>query len=113
MLKIWPPKTLRKYGLAVPVTVAAQMALPSHAYAQGQGGGGAFGPLEAAVQMIVDFVTGPFGRSLAIIAVISLGFMAFAGRLSWFTAGAVVIGIGLVFGAPAMVDALIGTVGGN
>lgn len=114
MLKIWPPKTLRKYGLAVPVTVVAQMALPSHAYAQGQGGsGGAFGPLEAAVQMIVDFVTGPFGRSLAIIAVISLGFMAFAGRLSWFTAGAVVIGIGLVFGAPAMVDALIGTVGGN
>ncbi|KFC70193.1 type IV secretion system pilin subunit VirB2 [Devosia sp. LC5] len=113
MLKIWPPKTLRKYGLAVPLTVAAQMALPSQAYAQGQGGGGAFGPLEAAVQMIVDFVTGPFGRSLAIIAVISLGFMAFAGRLSWFTAGGVVIGIGLVFGAPAMVDALIGTVGGN
>lgn len=112
MLKFWQPKTLHKYGVAISVTVAAQMALPSHAYAQGQGGG-AFGPLEAAVQMIVDFVTGPFGRSLAIIAVISLGFMAFAGRLSWFTAGAVVIGIGLVFGAPAMVDALIGTVGGN
>ena len=113
MLKTWSPKTLRKYGLAVPLTVAAQIALPSYAYAQGQGAGGAFGPLEAAVQMIVDFVTGPFGRSLAIIAVISLGFMAFAGRLSWFTAGGVVIGIGLVFGAPAMVDALIGTVGGN
>lgn len=114
MHKIWTPKTLRKYGLAIPAAVAVQMAVPSHAYAQSGGAaGGAFGPLEAAVQMIVDFVTGPFGRSLAIIAVISLGFMAFAGRLSWFTAGGVVIGIGLVFGAPAMVDALIGTVGGS
>ncbi|RWE03099.1 MAG: VIRB2 type IV secretion [Mesorhizobium sp.] len=76
-----------------------------------QGSGGAFAPLETAVQMIVDFITGPFGRLLAIIAVISLGFLAFAGRLSWFTAGAVVLGIGLVFGAPAIVDQMISAVG--
>jgi type IV secretion system protein VirB2 len=72
---------------------------------------GAFAPLETAVQMIVDFITGPFGRLLAIIAVIGLGFLAFAGRLSWFTAGAVVLGIGLVFGAPAIVDQMIAAVG--
>jgi|SRR5438445_7377040 len=72
---------------------------------------GAFAPLQTAVQMIVDFITGPFGRLLAIIAVIGLGFLAFAGRLSWFTAGAVVIGIGLVFGAPAIVDQMISAVG--
>ena len=72
---------------------------------------GAFAPLETAVQMIVDFITGPFGRLLAIIAVIGLGFLAFAGRLSWFTAGAVVIGIGLVFGAPAIVDQMLSAVG--
>ena len=72
---------------------------------------GAFAPLETAVQMIVDFITGPFGRLLAIIAVIALGFLAFAGRLSWFTAGAVVLGIGLVFGAPAIVDEMIAAVG--
>ena len=72
---------------------------------------GAFAPLETAVQMIVDFITGPFGRLLAIIAVIGRGFLAFAGRLSWFTAGAVVIGIGLVFGAPAIVDQMISAVG--
>ncbi|MER8873189.1 TrbC/VirB2 family protein [Mesorhizobium sp. M0814] len=77
----------------------------------GGGGGGAFGPLQTAVQMIVDFITGPFGRLLAIIAVIGLGFLAFAGRLSWFTAGAVVIGIGLVFGAPNIVDEMISAVG--
>lgn len=112
MLKIWSRESLLKYGVVIPAVVGLQVIVPSSAYAQSTGGsGGAFGPLEAAVQMIVDFVTGPFGRSLAIIAVISLGFMAFAGRLSWLTAFAVVIGIGLVFGAPAMVDALIGTVG--
>jgi type IV secretion system protein VirB2 len=72
---------------------------------------GPFAPLETAVQMIVDFITGPFGRLLAIIAVIGLGFLAFAGRLSWFTAGAVVLGIGLVFGAPAIVDQMISAVG--
>ena len=72
---------------------------------------GAFAPLETAVQMIVDFITGPFGRLLAIIAVIALGFLAFAGRLSWFTAGAVVLGIGLDFGAPAIVDEMIAAVG--
>lgn len=89
-------------GVAVAVTVAGP------AFAQTSG---AFAPLETAVQMIVDFITGPFGRLIAIIAVIGLGFLAFAGRLSWFTAGAVVIGIGLVFGAPAIVDQMISAVG--
>lgn len=86
----------------------ACLVLAEPAFAQS---GGAFAPLETAVQMIVDFITGPFGRLLAIIAVIALGFLAFAGRLSWFTAGAVVLGIGLVFGAPAIVDQMIAAVG--
>jgi len=73
----------------------------------------AFAPLQTVVQAVVDFITGPFGRLVAIIAVIGLGFLAFAGRLSWFTAGAVVLGIGLVFGAPAIVDQLMSTVGSN
>ncbi|NTF10663.1 TrbC/VirB2 family protein [Agrobacterium rubi] len=71
----------------------------------------AFAPLQTVVQALVDFITGPFGRLVAIIAVIGLGFLAFVGRLSWFTAGAVVLGIGLVFGAPAIVDELMSTVG--
>jgi type IV secretion system protein VirB2 len=84
------------------------LVLTEPAFAQASG---PFAPLETAVQMIVDFITGPFGRLLAIIAVIALGFLAFAGRLSWFTAGAVVLGIGLVFGAPAIVDQMIAAVG--
>lgn len=93
------------------VAVAASMALLVTEPAFAQGSSGPFAPLETAVQMIVDFITGPFGRLLAIIAVIGLGFLAFAGRLSWFTAGAVVLGIGLVFGAPAIVDQMIAAVG--
>ena len=88
--------------------LAACLVFAEPAFAQSSG---AFAPLETAVQMIVDFITGPFGRLLAIIAVIALGFLAFAGRLSWFTAGAVVLGIGLVFGAPAIVDEMIAAVG--
>lgn len=102
-------KTLAIIGLIT----ALHLASADQALAQVGGGTGAFGPLQTAVQMIVDFITGPFGRLMAIIAVIGLGFLAFAGRLSWFTAGAVVIGIGLVFGAPAIVDQMISSVGGN
>jgi type IV secretion system protein VirB2 len=91
--------------------VVAALAITAASPALAQQTSGAFAPLETAVQMIVDFITGPFGRLLAIIAVIGLGFLAFAGRLSWFTAGAVVIGIGLVFGAPAIVDQMISAVG--
>ncbi len=107
-LQSWNRRSVR-YGLAASVLIAVHAAGVDLALAQD--GGGAFAPLQTAVQMIVDFITGPFGRLLAIIAVIGLGFLAFAGRLSWFTAGAVVIGMGLVFGAPAIVDELISAVG--
>ncbi|MGK9338480.1 TrbC/VirB2 family protein [Sinorhizobium meliloti] len=97
--------------LAATLGIVAAFQVAGADVALAQSAGGAFGPLQTAVQMIVDFITGPFGRLLAIIAVIGLGFLAFAGRLSWFTAGAVVMGIGLVFGAPAIVDEMISAVG--
>jgi type IV secretion system protein VirB2 len=90
--------------------LAVSQLLASHV-AMAQATNQAFAPLQTVVQAVVDFITGPFGRLVAIIAVIGLGFLAFAGRLSWFTAGAVVLGIGLVFGAPAIVDQLMSTVG--
>lgn len=93
------------------IAIVAMMQFASTEMALAQSASGAFAPLQTAVQLIVNFITGPFGRLLAIIAVIALGFLAFAGRLSWFTAGAVVLGIGLVFGAPTIVDELISAVG--
>jgi type IV secretion system protein VirB2 len=102
--------TTKRLVLIAALCVAFHLLGADLALAQSSGSG-PFAPLETAVQMIVDFITGPFGRLLAIIAVIGLGFLAFAGRLSWFTAGAVVLGIGLVFGAPAIVDQMISAVG--
>lgn len=102
------PERSTSQALVFATLLSAGVMLSEPALAQSSG---AFAPLETAVQMIVDFITGPFGRLLAIIAVIALGFLAFAGRLSWFTAGAVVLGIGLVFGAPAIVDEMIAAVG--
>jgi type IV secretion system protein VirB2 len=100
----------RARGAAILVALALmQFAAADLAVAQATNQ--AFAPLQTVVQAVVVFITGPFGRLVAIIAVIGLGFLAFAGRLSWFTAGAVVLGIGLVFGAPAIVDQLISTVG--
>nr|WP_250811974.1 TrbC/VirB2 family protein [Neorhizobium tomejilense] len=97
--------------LAAAISVLALAQLVAADIALAQATNQAFAPLQTVVQAVVDFITGPFGRLVAIIAVIGLGFLAFAGRLSWFTAGAVVLGIGLVFGAPAIVDQLISTVG--
>jgi type IV secretion system protein VirB2 len=102
-------KTTLQAALALSAIAVTQMVTADVAIAQATNQ--AFAPLQTVVQAVVDFITGPFGRLIAIIAVIGLGFLAFAGRLSWFTAGAVVLGIGLVFGAPAIVDQLISTVG--
>ncbi|HWT62827.1 MAG TPA: TrbC/VirB2 family protein [Ochrobactrum sp.] len=72
----------------------------------------AFAPVKNVLEAIVNFINGDFGRLLAVLAVTGLGFLAFAGRLSWFFAGSVILGIGLMFGAKTMVDALKTTVGG-
>lgn len=90
---------------------AAQIAGADLAMAQSGGVSEAFGPVQKVFQAIVDFIDGPFGRLFATIAVMGLGFLAFAGRLSWFLAGGVILGIGLVFGAPSIVEELISTVG--
>jgi type IV secretion system protein VirB2 len=102
-------KTVVKTAAIMSALAASQLVTADVAIAQATNQ--AFAPLQTVVQAVVDFITGPFGRLVAIIAVIGLGFLAFAGRLSWFTAGAVVLGIGLVFGAPAIVDELMSTVG--
>ena len=62
--------------------------------------------------MFVDFLTGGFARSMAIIGLAVCGFMAMMGRLPWGAALAVIGGIILVFGAAALVDEISGFAGG-
>jgi len=108
--KVWHISA-SKLAICLGLLAAAQIAGADWAMAQSGGVGGAFAPVQTVFQAIVDFISGPIGRLFAIIAVMALGFLAFAGRLSWFLAGGVILGIGLVFGAPSIVDELISTVG--
>lgn len=55
---------------------------------------------------VQNLLSSSWARIIAIIGVIFLGFMAIMGRLRWGIAGAVIGGIILVFGAPAIVDSI-------
>ena len=68
-------------------------------------------PWDAAAQKVMDIFTGGLARTLAIIAVITCGIAAIAGKLSWDWAIKIIIGIVLIFGAAAIVDYIISAVG--
>ena len=57
-----------------------------------------------------NLLSSTWARLIGIIGVIFLGFMAIFGRLRWGIAGAVIGGIILVFGAPAIVDSIAGNI---
>lgn len=53
-----------------------------------------------------DLLTSTWARIIAIIAVCCLGIFWMLGRLAWGTAAAIIGGIILIFGAPAIVDSI-------
>lgn len=57
-----------------------------------------------------DLLTNTWARILAIIAVVFLGFAWMFGRISWQIAASVIGGIILIFGAPAIVDSIAGSI---
>jgi len=61
-------------------------------------------PLEDMADKILDFLTGVFARSMAIISLAVLGIIAFFGVLSWRNVGYVLLGLVLVFGGAELVD---------
>jgi len=70
----------------------------------------ASGPIEQGVDWILELLTSGIARSVAIIGIAVLGYMAWAGKLTWEKAIQFIIGIVLVFGGATLVDLLIGTV---
>ena len=64
----------------------------------------AFGKIDTALQTLVNFMTGSTGRLLGILGVAGLGVAAWFGRLSYWRAGEVILGIAIVFGAAEIVD---------
>lgn len=52
---------------------------------------------------LITILTGPIASMIAILAVISCGFLAWTGRFTWGIAGSVIMGIVLVFGSTQIV----------
>lgn len=60
---------------------------------------------------LANLLTSTWARIIGIIAVACVGFMAMTGRMPAQVAITVAIGIILVFGAPAIVDSIHGSIG--
>ena len=95
----------RFFPAALILTAFLMLLAPDLAWAQ------ALDPVQGVADMFVDFLTGTFARSMAIIGLAVCGFMAMMGRLPWSAALAVIGGIILVFGAAALVDEISGFAG--
>lgn len=87
---------------------AVAMAMAAPALAQS---GGQLQPVQSTLQTLVNTLTGPISTSLAVLAVIACGLMAFVGRLTWGFAGSVIFGIVLVFGSAQIVQFFQSAVG--
>ncbi|RTL78599.1 MAG: conjugal transfer protein TrbC [Hyphomicrobiales bacterium] len=74
--------------------------------------GGTLSPVQSTLQTLVQTLTGPISTSLAILAVIAAGFLAWAGRMTWGIAGSIIFGIVLVFGSTQIVQFFQSSAGG-
>jgi type IV secretion system protein VirB2 len=101
MTSAYPRSAARIAGIA-----AAFLFLIGEAFAQGT-----LQPVQSTLQTLVQALTGPIATSLAILAVIACGFLAFTGRLTWGIAGSVIFGIVLVFGSAQIVQFFQSAVG--
>lgn len=104
-------QSLRPLAVRTAASLALTVGLGASAAFAQAGGGGSLAPLENGLAFIQQFLSGAFGTTIAIIAVIVCGYLALAGRITWFVCGAVVMGIALIFGAPTIVSSLQAAVG--
>lgn len=103
LLRVWIAiRQAPSLALVVLVTVHG-----APAWAQG----GNLQPVQSTLQQLIQVLTGPIATSLAILAVIALGMMAWVGRLTWYFAGSIIFGIVLVFGSTQIVQFFQSAVG--
>ena len=88
--------------------VLSFLLIAGEAYAQSSG---TLAPVQSTLTTLVTALTGPIATSLAILAVIACGFLAWSGRLTWGIAGSVIFGIVLVFGSAQIVQFFQAAVG--
>lgn len=68
------------------------------------------GPIEDGVDWLLDLLTNGIARSVAIIGIVLLGYMAWAGRITGEACVKFIGGIVLVFGGASIVDLIISAV---
>ncbi len=74
----------------------------------GNSTGGAIGDV---LCNVVHWFTGRVGQGIATLAILVIGIGALMGKVSWGMAIIVGLGVGVIFGAPSIVEALGGTGG--
>lgn len=57
---------------------------------------------------VIEQITGGIGKVIAILILISMAIGLFLGKITWGVVIAVMVGMGLLFGAPAVVDTIAG-----
>ncbi len=82
---------------------------PSYAASAPTASGGGLGNLDGVLGNIVTMMTGPTARLIAIICVAAVGIGWMYGFIDLRKAAYCVLGIAIVFGAPALVTKLAGT----
>ena len=102
---------MRLEGWIGRTALAGAVVMTLAAPALAQSGGGQHQPVQSTLQTLVNTLTGPISTSLAVLAVIACGLMAFVGRLTWGFAGSVIFGIVLVFGSAQIVQFFQSAVG--
>lgn len=97
-------ETRINYGLVVMILLAllALSGVLDPAVAQG------FAKVQTVLDNIKDALTGPIGRTLAIIAVALVGLGWIFGQIDLKRAGGVIVGIGIIFGAAEIVAMMAG-----
>lgn len=84
--------------------VVGLVLLPELALAQ------AGNPVARGVEWLLDLLTNGIARSVAIIGIVILGYLAWAGRITGEACGKYILGIVLVFGGATIVDLIIAAV---
>ena len=99
MPRIFPAASLPRLSLSA-VLAALPIILVCAAPALAQD----LDPVKNMLQTVVDALTGPIGRLIAILAVVAAGYMMFTGRLNWPLFLAIFFGVVLVFSAATIID---------
>ena len=94
----------RRVAQVAAVAVIAGLALMEPAMAQSAG----FTTLQTVLTQITSAVAGPIGRSLATIGVMLVGLAWVFGQMDFRRAGAVIVGIAVIFGASEIVSSMTG-----